>query len=137
MDTDIVHIRNGYRVTPPIPVNNSLDWLDAYQINVSPDCYEAATVHEVLDVLDNALKGHASMFRLCFLAAPEVGWSLVYAIDLETMPSFLVKKAHQTFYLALVTGLDRAFALPSSFDPGRVDMSFLDEEPVNPDDRCL
>lgn len=122
------HVRDGYRISPPEPIA-TVGGEIVYSVLVQPDIpiEGRASAQDVSQAYRTAISRRR---RQCVIWLEALGgWQLTYSIQLNTPQS-----ERTGVYQKLVLALDEVFGLPRAFNPGEVDMSFLDEGPIDPED---
>jgi len=122
------HVRDGYRITHPEPIA-TVGGEIVYSVLVQPDIpvEGRASAGDVSQAYRAAVSRSR---RQCVIWLDALGgWQLTYSVRLNTPQTERVD-----VFQKLVRALDGVFGLPKAFNPGEVDMSFLDEGPVNPED---
>ncbi len=127
-----LYTREGYRITAPAILGHVAEYA-IYQIILAPDCFEAESTGDVFDAFETTLHAQTGMAPMNALILLRLGgWALTYKVD-SSQVNGVETFANKVFLSALITRLDRVFGFPAAFDPAQVDMSFMDEEPVDPD----
>lgn len=120
------YTRDGYKVSPPVPVAQAGGEV-IYMVMIDPDCFEMATELDLRNAFRWAISP-AQRQNLIVIASAGF-WMAIYS-----MPYNVPQAERWETFVGFVRELDKVFGLPSAFDPGEADMSFLDEGPIDPDD---